>query len=390
MKRSIESVEVSGKRVLLRADFNSPVDHGKIVDDTRIKATMPTIIYLLSRGAKLIMCSHQGRPDGKVDPQYSLAPIANHISELLGKPVLMASDCVGKEVCELANTLTPGYALMLENLRFHKEEEECDQVFSKQLATLGDVYVNDAFGTSHRKHASIYGVPQILKPAVAGFLMIKELQYLGETIKKPKRPFAVVFGGAKVSDKIKAVVNLAPQADIIIIGGGMSYTFLSAMGRKIGNSILQKDQIETCRQFLELTPKDKVFLPIDVVATDNIKEPKRIVTIDGDVPEGLEGVDIGPKTRELFCKALSKCQTVLWNGPLGVYENPRFANGTREVMECVAKNVPVSVIGGGDSASAAAKFGLSNAFTHISTGGGASLEFLEGKELPGISVLDDV
>lgn len=392
MKRSVESVEVSGKRVLLRADFNSPVENGKVVDDTRIQATIPTIKYLLDRGARLIVCSHQGRPDGMVNPKYSLIPIAHKLSEDMGKPVPMAPDCVGWETKKLVMDLAPGNMLLLENLRFHREEEENDLQFAKELASYAEVYVNDAFGCSHRKHASTFGVPSILRPAVAGFLVIKELQYLDKNIKNPLRPFAVVFGGAKVSDKLKVVKNLASIADFVVIGGGMSYTFLKAKGLEVGKSILQEDMIDKCRDFLhesELAGK-KVLLPVDTVVADDFVNPEIVKIVEGSIPDELEGVDIGPKTAELFSSELQKCGTVLWNGPLGVFENDRFAQGTKTVMSSIAGKVKVTVIGGGDSAAAAAKFGLSRAFTHVSTGGGASLEFLEGKELPGVSILDDI
>jgi len=390
-KRTVEGVDVFNKRVLLRADFNSPVENGKIVDDTRITATMPTIIHLLDRGAKLIICSHQGRPDGKYVEQYSLKPIAEHLRELINKPIKMAPDCVGCQVSSMVDSLMPGEALVLENLRFHKEEEECDESFSKELASLGEIYVNDAFGTCHRKHASIYGVPLILKPAVAGLLLVKELKYLGDTTENPKRPFAVVFGGAKVSDKIKVVYNLEKIADLIVIGGGMSFTFMASQGIGIGTSLVQKDMIDSCRAFLEECRKKgkKVLLPVDNVVADNYKDPTDIKISANGIPDGMEGVDIGPKTSKMFCDELTKCETVVWNGPLGVFEDERFAEGTKTVMKCVAGGVKVSVIGGGDSAAAAAKFGFTNQFTHVSTGGGASLEFLEGKELPGIKVLDD-
>jgi phosphoglycerate kinase len=392
MKRSVESVEISGKRVLLRADFNSPVENGKVIDDTRIQATIPTIKYLLDRGARLILCSHQGRPDGMVNPKYSLAPIAHKLSEDIEKPVPMAPDCIGWETKKLVMDLAPGNMLLLENLRFHKEEEENDPMFAQELASFAEVYVNDAFGCSHRKHASTFGVPSILKPAVAGFLVIKELQYLDKNIKNPLRPFAVVFGGAKVTDKIKVVKNLACFADIVVIGGGMAYTFLKAQGFGIGNSILQEDMIDKCKVFLAQAKAEgkKVLLPIDSVVADRIDNPEIIKVVDGSVPEGFIGVDIGPKTSELFSSELQKCGTVLWNGPLGVFENDRFAQGTKAVMSSISGKVKVTVIGGGDSAAAAAKFGLSRAFTHVSTGGGASLEFLEGKELPGVSILDDI
>lgn len=393
MKKSVEFVNVYNKRVLLRADFNFPLQDGKITDDTRIRRTIPTIKYLLDHNAKLVICSHLGRPEGKRDMEYTLLPVAHRLSLLLNREVKLAPDCVGPEAEKLVKELRPGQALLLENLRFHAEEEGNDEEFSRQLARLADIYVSDAFGTAHRKHASTYGVPAILKPAVAGFLLQNEMKYLGDCTTEPQRPFAVVFGGAKLADKIIAVYNLTDKADLVVIGGAMAYTFLKSQGIPVGKSRVANDMVESCKKFMDEQSQKgkKILLPIDYVIADNLNCPKQVMVTDSpEIPDGFEGVDIGPKTREMFSWNLKQCNTVLWNGPLGVFENALFADGTQVVMETVANNVPVSVVGGGDSAAAASRFCLTNFFTHVSTGGGASLEFLEGKELPGIAVLDNI
>ncbi|HOO97107.1 MAG TPA: phosphoglycerate kinase [Caldisericia bacterium] len=400
MKKSIESIDVTGKKVLLRADFNFPLEDGKITDDTRIRLTMPTIKYLLDKGAKLVICSHLGRPKGERVEKYSLKPVAKYLSEALGQGVELLPDCVGDCVNAKVNDLQSGQALMLENLRFHKEEENNDYWFAYQLSELAEVYVSDAFGTAHRAHASNFGVPAILKPAVAGYLLLSELKHLGSILEDPDRPFGIVFGGAKVSDKMGAIYNLLGKADVIAIGGGMSYTFHYAMGHKIGNSLVQPEYKESCIEFLEdarLRGKH-INIPFDYICANDFENPTDVREVTGyikdfeeivDIPDGFQGMDIGTQTRKRFIESLSQCKTVLWNGPLGVFERDEFSEGTRSVMKAVSETVPVTIIGGGDSASAAAKFGLSKAFTHISTGGGASLAFLEGKKLPGIAVLDN-
>jgi 3-phosphoglycerate kinase len=393
MKKSVEFVNVYNKRVLLRADFNFPLQDGKITDDTRIKRTIPTIKYLLDHNAKLIICSHLGRPDGRRDMEFTLLPVAHRLSLLLNKEVKLAPDCVGPDVEKMVKELRPGHAILLENLRFHAQEEDNEEEFSKKLASLAEIYVSDAFGTAHRKHASTYGVPSILKPAVAGFLLQNEMKYLGDCTTEPQRPFAVVFGGAKLADKIIAVYSLSDKADLVVIGGAMAYTFLKSQGIPVGKSRVAEDMVESCRKFMDEQSQKgkKILLPIDYVVADNIHCPNKVMVTDSpEIPDGFEGVDIGPKTRDMFSWNLKQCNTVLWNGPLGVFENALFADGTQAVMETVANNVPVSVVGGGDSAAAASRFCLTNFFTHVSTGGGASLEFLEGKELPGIAVLDNI
>ncbi|MEZ4812287.1 MAG: phosphoglycerate kinase [Caldisericia bacterium] len=400
MKKSIEQIDVRDKRVLLRADFNFPLEDGKILDDTRIQLTLPTIRNLIEREAKLIICSHLGRPKGTFDKSLSLKPVADYLSETLGIDVLMVDDCVGQDAKTASENLKSGQVMMLENLRFHKEETENDYWFAYQISELAEIYVSDAFGTAHRAHASNFGVPAILKPAVAGFLLLSELRHLGSILKNPERPFGIVFGGAKVSDKMNAIYNLVECADVIAIGGGMSYTFHHALGHKIGDSLVQPEYLESCREFLEdarLRGKN-VLIPFDYVCANEFENPSDIRVVEGyvkdlveivDIPDGYQGMDIGPITRKRFSDALSACETVLWNGPLGVFERDEFAVGTKTVMDAVSKNVKVSIIGGGDSASAASKFGLKSEFTHVSTGGGASLAFLEGKTLPGIAVLDD-
>jgi phosphoglycerate kinase len=400
MKKSIEKIDVSGKRVLLRADFNFPLQDGKISDDTRIQLTLPTIKYLLEHKAKLIICSHLGRPKGKRDEKLSLKPVADYLSKILGIDVKMMKDCVGDEVTGAVSQLESGQAIMLENLRFHREETENDYWFAYQLSELADIYVSDAFGTAHRAHASNFGVPAILKPAVAGFLLLSELRHLGSVLSSPERPLGIVFGGAKVSDKMNAIYNLLEMADVIAIGGGMSYTFHHALGHKIGDSLVQPEYSESCRAFLEdVRLRDKqVLIPFDYVCANDFNNPTDVRVVEGytkefkeivDIPDGYQGMDIGPITRKRFINALSACKTVLWNGPLGVFEREEFSEGTSAVMKAISKNVKISIIGGGDSASAASKFKLKSDFTHVSTGGGASLAFLEGKRLPGIAVLDD-
>lgn len=375
----------------MRADFNVPQDENlNITDDTRIRATLPTIKYILENGAKkIILMSHLGRPDGKVVAKYSLKPVAERLGQLLGEPVRFLSDCVGESIKkEIA--ASKERVLLLENLRFHAEEESNDANFAKQLACLADVYINDAFGTAHRAHASTEGVAHHLK-AAAGFLLEKEMQYLGNAVASPARPFMVILGGAKVSDKIGVIENLLPKCDAILIGGGMAYTFLKAQGKSIGNSKLEKDKLDLAASILEEAKKlnKEILLPIDNVVVDNISADAKIDIVGEDIPEGKIGVDIGPRTIKFFQDKLKSAQTIVWNGPLGIFETDAFSKGTRDIANFIAGLKATTIIGGGDTAAAVAKFKLEDKMTHISTGGGASLEFLEGKVLPGIAALAD-
>ena len=390
-KLTVKDLELKDKKVLLRCDFNVPQDENlNITDDTRIRASLATIKYILSQSPKkLILISHLGRPDGKATAKYSLKPVALRLKELLGQEVRMLADCVGetvkKDIENAKETL-----ILLENSRFHPEEEKNDPEFSRALAGLAEVFVNDAFGTAHRAHGSTEGVTHYLKSA-SGLLLEKEINYLGGALEKPKKPFIVILGGAKVSDKITVIENLLPKADEIIIGGGMCYTFLKAQGQKIGNSKLEKDKIDLARDILAQAKKQnvKISLPIDNIVTDKIGEGSKAEIVGEDIPEGLIGVDIGPKTIESYCADLRGAQTILWNGPLGIFEIDAFANGTKKVAECISKLKAITIIGGGDTAAAVSKFGLEDKMTHVSTGGGASLEFLEGKTLPGIAALTE-
>ncbi len=390
-KLTVKDLELKDKKVLLRCDFNVPQDENlNITDDTRIRASLATIKYILSQSPKkLILISHLGRPDGKATAKYSLKPVALRLKELLGQEVRMLADCVGetvkKDIESAKETL-----ILLENSRFHPEEEKNDPEFSRSLASLAEVFVNDAFGTAHRAHGSTEGVTHYLKSA-SGLLLEKEINYLGGALEKPKKPFIVILGGAKVSDKITVIENLLPKADEIIIGGGMCYTFLKAQGRQIGNSKLEKDKIDLARDILAQAKKQnvKISLPIDNIVTDKIGEGSKAEIVGEDIPEGLIGVDIGPKTIESYCADLRGAQTILWNGPLGIFEIDAFANGTKKVAECISKLKAITIIGGGDTAAAVSKFGLEDKMTHVSTGGGASLEFLEGKTLPGIAALTE-
>ena len=390
-KLTVKDLELKDKKVLLRCDFNVPQDENlNITDDTRIRASLATIKYILSQSPKkLILISHLGRPDGKATAKYSLKPVALRLKELLGQEVRMLADCVGetvkKDIESAKETL-----ILLENSRFHPEEEKNDLEFSRSLASLAEVFVNDAFGTAHRAHGSTEGVTHYLKSA-SGLLLEKEINYLGGALEKPKKPFIVILGGAKVSDKITVIENLLPKADEIIIGGGMCYTFLKAQGRQIGNSKLEKDKIDLARDILAQAKKQnvKISLPIDNIVTDKIGEGSKAEIVGEDIPEGLIGVDIGPKTIESYCADLRGAQTILWNGPLGIFEIDAFANGTKKVAECISKLKAITIIGGGDTAAAVSKFGLEAKMTHVCTGGGASLEFLEGKTLPGIAALTE-
>jgi len=387
-KKSVTDIEVKGKRVLVRVDYNVPIKDDKVVDDTRIVAAMPTLNYLLEHGAAVILFSHLGRPKGGPDPKFSLRPVAAHLSGLLGKPVAFANDCVGPTAEAAARALRPGEVLVLENTRFHPEEEKNDPELAKKMASLADIYVNDAFGSAHRAHASTEGVAHYL-PAVAGFLMEKEIQYLGQAIEKPKRPFIAILGGAKISDKIGVIRNLLEKADQILIGGGMANTFFKAQGYPIGDSLCEDEALDTARQLLK-SDNTHLRLPVDVVIGDKYDaEAEKKVMAMGPVPDGWRILDIGPATVANFGKTLAKAGTIVWNGPMGVFEFPRFADGTIGVAKAVASSKAVSIIGGGDSVSAINQAGLADRITHISTGGGASLEMLEGIELPGLAALQD-
>ena len=387
--RTIRQLEMEGKRLLIRVDFNVPLKEGKVADTTRISASLPTLRYALEKKAKLILLSHLGRPDGKVVENLRMKPVAEALSRILGLPVQTATDCVGPKVEAQVAGLQPGQILLLENLRFHPEEEKNDPQFSKALARLGDLYVNDAFGTAHRAHASTAGAAELL-PAAAGFLLQAELEALGKVLHNPQRPYWLILGGAKVSDKIKLIDNLIDKVNGILIGGGMQYTFFVAQGIGVGNSPVEKDHLNTARQVVAKTQQRGIplLLPLDHVIADKVAQDAQVKTTDRPgVPDGWEGVDIGPKTREAFVKALQGARTILWNGPLGIFEMEPFSKGTRAVAEAVANSGAVSVVGGGDTAAAVTKFGLADRMTHVSTGGGASLEFLEGRELPGVAAL---
>src|SRR5215471_13863613 len=394
-KKTIRDIDLAGKRVLVRVDFNVPLDSQQhITDDTRIRAALPTIRNLLNQGASVILMSHLGRPDGKVVDTLSLAPVARHLSELLGRNVEMAKECIGPEVEAQAKSLQPGHVLLLENLRFHKEEEKNDPDFARQLAMLGEVYVNDAFGTAHRAHASTEGVTHYL-PGVAAFLMEKEINFLGPALEHPQRPFAAIIGGAKVSDKIAVLERLISMVDILLIGGGMANTFLKAEGYEIGDSLFEEGKLDVA---LELIGKArqrglKFLLPADVVVADRFAADAsyKVVSYDN-VPRGWRILDIGPQTINAFREALAGAQTIVWNGTLGVAEMPAFARGTNAIIQILAERTGVgatTIIGGGDSAAAVEEAGAAEKMTHVSTGGGASLEFLEGRVLPGVAALQD-
>jgi phosphoglycerate kinase len=387
-KKSITDVDVKGKKVLVRVDYNVPIKDDKVTDDTRIVAAMPTVNYLLEHGAAVILFSHLGRPKGGPDPKFSLRPVAAYLSGLLGKPVAFAEDCVGPSAEAAAKALKPGEILVLENTRFHPEEEKNDPELARKMASLADIYVNDAFGSAHRAHSSTEGVAHYL-PAVAGFLMEKEIQYLGQAIANPKRPFVAILGGAKISDKIGVIRNLLTKADQILIGGGMANTFFKAQGYPIGDSLCEDEALDTARELLK-SGATHLRLPVDVVIADKYDaEAEMKVIAMGPVPDGWRILDIGPSTVANFGKALSTAGTIVWNGPMGVFEFPRFAEGTIGVAKAVAASKAVSVIGGGDSVAAINQAGLADKITHISTGGGASLEMLEGIELPGLAALQD-
>ncbi len=393
MKKSIKDIDVANKRVIVRVDFNVPLDKetGDITDDRRIRAALPTIQYLMSQKARVILVSHLGRPKGGFDPKLSMKPAAERLSELLGQPVLLASDVIGEDARKKAEALQPGEVLMLENVRFHKEETKNDPAFARELASLADVYVNDAFGTAHRAHASTAGLARFL-PAVSGFLIQKEIEIMGAALADPARPFVAILGGAKVSDKIGVIENLLDKVDTLIIGGGMAYTFLAATGRNVGLSICEKDKIDLAANLMAKAEAKhvKLLLPSDVVIADRFAEDAntRVVTVD-QIPDDWMGLDIGPQTIKVFTEAIKQAATIVWNGPMGVFEFEAFATGTREIARAIAESSAISIIGGGDSAAAVEQMGFADRVTHVSTGGGASLEFLEGKILPGIDCLMD-
>lgn len=390
-KLTLKDVSFYKKNVLMRVDFNVPLDDRlQITDDTRIRATLPTIRYILDKNPKkIILMSHLGRPEGKRDPKYSLNPVAQRLEELLGQSVKFLDDCIGEKIKKEIED-SKERIILLENLRFYAEEEKNDPNFAKELASFGDIFVNDAFGTAHRAHASTEGVTHYLT-SVAGLLLEKEIRYLGKTLENPQRPFVVILGGAKVSDKIGVIENLLPRCDCLLIGGGMAYTFLYALNKQIGNSKLEKDKVSVAKEILERAKqlKKELVLPVDHLVVDKIEAGQAIEIVDDEIPQGKIAVDIGPKTVEEFKNILKKAKTVVWNGPLGIFEIEEFSKGTKEIATFLAGISATTIIGGGDTASAIAKFKLENKMTHISTGGGASLEFMEGKVLPGIKALTE-
>lgn len=393
MKKTIKDVNFEGKRALVRCDFNVPMEDGQITDDGRIKAALPTIKYLVEAKAKVILMSHLGRPKGEPKAQFSLSKVADRLAELVGQPVKFAQSdvVVDDSVRKIASELQNGEIMLLENVRFRKEETDNDLHFAKELSELGDIFVQEAFGTAHRAHASTAGVAEYL-PVVSGFLIEKEVKFLGDAVVDPKRPFVAIMGGAKVADKIKVIENLLEKVDTLIIGGGMSYTFFKAKGYEIGSSILDENGIELAKEIMDKANKlnKALLLPMDIVVADKFENEANTKTVAAEsIPSDMMGLDIGPKSIELFNKKIAEAKTVVWNGPVGVFEMENFAKGTRAVADALAKSDCISIIGGGDSAAAIKKFGLEGNMTHISTGGGASLEFLEGKELPGIAVIED-
>ena len=394
MKKTIRDIDWAGKRALVRCDFNVPLDsEGLITDDTRIRAALPTIEYLVKEGASCVLMSHLGRPKGEPKDEFSLAPVAVRLSDLLDMPIIFAAsdNVVDDDVKKTVSELEPGEIALLENVRFRKEEEKNEEGFSKELAALGDVFVQEAFGTAHRAHSSTAGVASFI-PAVSGFLIEKEVKYLGDALEEPKRPFVAIMGGAKVKDKIKVIENLLNKVDTLIIGGGMMFTFFKAMGLEIGKSILDEENIDLARNLISLAEEKGVnlLLPCDTVCADEFSNDANIKTVSREeIPQDMMGMDIGPKSIELFEIEISKAKTVVWNGPMGVFEMSNFAHGTEEVARAISESDAISIIGGGDSAAAVEQLGYADKMSHISTGGGASLEFLEGRELPGIQVIQE-
>ena len=393
-KKSIDDINVKGKRVLVRCDFNVPLQDGKITDENRLVAALPTIKKLINDGGKIILCSHLGKPKGEPKPELSLAPVAKRLSQLLNKEIIFAADdnVVGDNAKKAVKNAKNGDVILLENTRFRKEETKNEESFSKELASLADVFVNDAFGTAHRAHCSTVGVTEFIPVSVCGYLIQKELKFLGEAVENPERPFVAILGGAKVSDKINVINNLLDKVNSLIIGGGMSYTFLKAEGYSIGNSLIEEDKIGYAKEMIEKAKAKgvKLLLPVDNVIADKFAaEAEPIVTEDQNIKEGYMGLDIGPKTAKTYTDEIRNAKTVVWNGPMGVFEFENFAKGTMEVAKAMAESNATTVIGGGDSAAAVNQLGFGDKMTHISTGGGASLEFLEGKELPGITALND-
>ncbi|MCR9132267.1 MAG: phosphoglycerate kinase [bacterium] len=394
-KLTLNDIDVNGKKVMMRVDFNVPIIDGKITDDNRVQAALPSINYVLENGGLLILTSHLGRPKGERNPEFSLKPVADHLANLIDAPVHFADDCIGETAEKVIAAAKPGEVVVLENVRFYKEETDNDEEFSKKLAAHADVFVNDAFGSSHRAHASVAGVTRYLQPAASGFLLEKEIKYLSDSVNDPDRPFVAILGGAKVSDKIPVIEQLITKVDTIIIGGGMAYTFLVANGKSVGNSLLQEEMVDTAKELMEKakTAGVNLMLPFDFVIADDFSNDANQEVVDEDnIKDGWEALDIGPETAIAFGNTIKSAKTVVWNGPMGVFEMPSFADGTNAVAEALVEATKfgaTTIIGGGDSASAIKNAGLADQVSHVSTGGGASLEFLEGKELPGVSSLTD-
>lgn len=393
-KKTIENINVRGKKCLVRCDFNVPLKDGKITDENRLVGAMPTIKYLIENGARVILCSHLGKPKGEAKPELSLAPVAARLSEMLGQEVVFAADAnvVGENAKKAVAQMKDGDVVLLENTRYRKEETKNEEGYSKELASLAEIFVNDAFGTAHRAHCSTVGAGQFLEERVCGYLIQKELDFLGSAVENPVRPFLAILGGAKVSDKLGVINNLLEKVDTLIIGGGMAYTFIKALGHEIGTSLLEEDKVAYAKEMMDKAQAKgvKLLLPVDVVYADRFAEDAQPHITEGrDIPADCMGLDIGPKTRELFAKAVKESKTVVWNGPMGVFEFENFANGTKAIAQAMADVDATTIIGGGDSAAAVNQMGFGDKMSHISTGGGASLEFLEGKELPGIVALDD-
>ncbi|EPB8144944.1 phosphoglycerate kinase [Clostridium perfringens] len=392
-KKTIEDVQVKGKKVLVRCDFNVPLKDGVITDENRLNGAMPTIKYLVDNGAKVILCSHMGKPKGEAKPEFSLAPVAKRLSEMLGKEVVFAADdnVVGENAKKAVAEMKDGDVVLLQNTRYRKEETKNGEELSKELASLAEMFVNDAFGTAHRAHCSTVGVTEYLKPAVCGYLIQKELKFLGDAVETPERPFVAILGGAKVSDKINVINNLLEKVDTLIIGGGMAYTFLKAQGYTVGSSLVEEDKVEYAKEMLAKAEEKgvKLLLPVDHRVAKEFKDVEAVVTEDQNIAEGFMGLDIGPKTEAIYAEAIKYAKTVIWNGPMGVFEFENFNKGTIAVAKAMAEADATTIIGGGDSAAAVNILGFGDKMSHISTGGGASLEFLEGKVLPGIAALND-